>query len=154
MIVQMTIKEGANTMTTVIDNRTQLEKDDDAADEAICKAETPMNRVQEDDDLQDAAGSTTIYRPIIVIEQTDDNEQLYRLHLEELDPHGNKPKLYGIILSDLLDHIAAAYHRITGRDGRDIRYDIMKVFKDEDRFKTNDPKRGRSRGTILSPIGN
>jgi hypothetical protein len=113
-----------------------------------------MKRVQEDDELKDAAGNTIIYRPIIVIEQTDDNEQLYRLHLEELDPHGNKPKLYGIILSDLLDHIAAAYHRMTGRDERDIRYDIMKVFKDEDRFKTNDPKRGGLRGTTQSPIGN
>jgi Domain of unknown function (DUF5076) len=113
-----------------------------------------MNRVQEDDELKEAAGITIIYRPIIVIEQTDDNEQLYRLHLGEIDPLGNEPQLYGIILSDLLDHIAAAYHRTTGRDERDIRYDIMKVFKDEDRFKTNDPKRGGSRGTMQSPIVN
>jgi Domain of unknown function (DUF5076) len=109
------------------------------------------NRVEEDDNLKDIGGRTIIFRPIIIVEAIDGNRQQYRLHTSELDPLGNEPKLFGIVLSDLLDHIAAAYHRSTGRDERDVRYDILKVLRDEDRFKSNDPGRAKLRGTTIMP---
>ena len=104
------------------------------------------DRIQDDASLKDHAGRTILYRPIIIVEATDDNKQLYRLHLAELDPNGTEPKLYGIVLSDLLDHIAHAYWQTAGRDPRDLRAEIFKVMRDEDRFKEKDPTRGQMRG--------
>ena len=108
-----------------------------------------MNRVKEDQNLD--IGERIIYRPVIIVEALDENRLQYRLHLAELDPLGNESKLYGIVLSDLLDHIAAAYHQSTGRDERDIRYEILKVLRDEDRFKTDDPGRAKLRGRTIMP---
>jgi hypothetical protein len=124
-----------------------FEKIEEGLKEAIDVA-----RVKEDDSLTDIAGRTIIYRPIIIVEATDDGKQQYRLHLSELDPHTNEPKMFGIVLSDLLDHIAHAYHGQTGRDARDIRYDILKVLRDEDRFKEKDPARGKLRGATSGPL--
>lgn len=113
-----------------------------------------MNRVTKDDSLKDFAGRTIIYRPIIIVEATEDGKQQYRLHLAELDQMMNEPKLYGIVLSDLLDHLAAAYAQSTGRDQRDVRYDILKTMRDEDRFKDKDPSRGKLRGATIRPPRN
>lgn len=110
-----------------------------------------MDRVTEDDGLKDVHGQTIIYRPIIIIEHTDDAKCQYRLHLSELDPLMKEPKLYGIMLSDLLDHIAAAYSQLSARDPRDVRNEIFKVMRDEDRFKEKDPSRGAQRGTTIMP---
>lgn len=113
-----------------------------------------MDRVKEDDSLKDVIGRTILYRPIIIVEAIDDEKLQYRLHLTELDPMMNEPKLYGLILSDLLDHIAAAYGQSAGRDPRDVRYEIFKVMRDEDRFKEKDPSRGGLRGTTIFPPRN
>lgn len=107
--------------------------------------------MKEDDSLKDEADRTILYHPVIIVEQTEDNKQLYRLHLTELDQMANTPKLFGIVLSDLVDHIARAYHHSTGRDERDIRRDIVKVMRDEDRFKEKDPARGNLRGVTIMP---
>lgn len=110
-----------------------------------------MDRVREDDELKDIAGRTIIYRPVFIVEQTDEKKLQFRLHLTELDQMMNEPRLYGIVLSDLLDHIAAAYARQSHRDQRDIRYEILKVMRDEDRFKDKDPSRGGLRGATIMP---
>lgn len=102
-------------------------------------------------DFKDEAGRTILYRPVIIVEQTEDNKQLYRLHLTELDQMVNTPKLFGIVLSDLIDHLARAYADSTGRDVRDIRYEIVKVMRDEDRFKEKDPSRGNLSGVTIKP---
>lgn len=104
------------------------------------------NRVEEDPDLKDMGGRTILFRPVIIVEALDDDRQQFRLHLSELDERMSEPKVYGVVLSDLLDHIVAAYRNNTGRDERDIRSEIKKVFLDEDRFKEKDPARGRMRG--------
>jgi hypothetical protein len=113
-----------------------------------------VDRVTEDEDLKDIAGRTILFRPVIIIEAIDGNRQQFRLHLNELDERMDEPRLYGIVLSDLIDHISAAYHRISGRDERDIRTDIMKVLRDEDRFKQKDPTRGALKGTTVYPAKN
>lgn len=110
-----------------------------------------MDRVREDESLKDEAGRIVLYRPIIIVEAAQAGKQQYRLHLTELDQMMNEPQLYGIILSDLLDHIAAAYARQSDRDQRDIRYEILKVMRDEDRFKDKDPSRGGLRGATIMP---
>lgn len=107
--------------------------------------------MRENEELKDHAGRTILYRPVIIVEQTEDSKQLYRLHLTELDPMGNTPELFGIVISDLLDHLAQAYHQSTGRDPRDIRYKILKVMRDEDRFKEKDPTRGNLAGMMIRP---
>lgn len=108
-------------------------------------------RITEDESMKDFAGRTILYHPVIIVEKQDDGKLLYRLHLSELDEHMMQPKLFGIVLSDLLDHIAAAYHQQSGRDSRDIRYEVLKVLRDEDRFKDKDPSRGHSRGASILP---
>lgn len=111
-------------------------------------------RVQEDESLKDIAGNTILFRPVIIVEAIEGNRLQYRLHLTELDQMMTEPKLYGIVLSDLLDHLAAAYHRQSGHDQRDIRYEILKVLRDEDRFKAKDPARGGLRGFTIMPPKN
>jgi hypothetical protein len=111
-------------------------------------------RVKEDEVIKDYADRTIIFRPVIVIEAIDDKKVSYRLHLSELDQMMTQPKTYGIVLSDLLDHIAAFYAQQSGRDQRDIRYEILKVFRDEDRFKDKDPDRGQQRGFTIMPKKN
>lgn len=107
--------------------------------------------MRENPDLKDEAGRTILYRPVIIVEQTEDNKQLYRLHVTEIDPMANEPKLFGLVLSDLIDHLARAYADATGRDARDIRAEIVKVMRDEDRFKEKDPSRGNLSGVTVKP---
>lgn len=45
-----------------------------------------------------------------------------------------------------VDHICRAYHDVTGRDQRALRADILKVLRDEDSFKDQDPERGSGSG--------
>jgi hypothetical protein len=54
----------------------------------------------------------------------------------------------GIILSDLLDHLAHALHEVCGHDERVIRADILKAMLDEDRFKEEDPSRSGMKGLL------
>jgi len=115
-----------------------------------------MSRVKDDPELLDEIGSgpKQIHRPIIVIHAHETGKQEYLLHLTELDKMMNDPRVWGIVLSDLVDHIASAYVQQTGRDERDIRETITRVMRDESRFKDKDPSRGRMRGATLMPKAN
>ena len=75
----------------------------------------------------------------------------FRLNISEIDPMHSTPAVFGILLSDLLDHIAADYAGVSNRDERDIRVSILKIMRDEDRFKEKDPCRGSSRGVTIMP---
>src|SRR5882762_10632029 len=97
---------------------------------------------------KDQEGRIIIYRPIVMIEALDGDRQQYRVHLSEIDETANDPRVFGIILSDLVDHIAQAYHHATGRDLIDVRAQIVKVFKDEDRFKEKEPGRAKITGSL------
>jgi len=110
-----------------------------------------MDYIQQDDTLKDIADQTILYRPIIIVEAIEGDQQQYMLHLTELDPMLKQPKLFGILLSDLVDHIAAAYHQTTGRDQRDVRRDILTTLRDEDRFKEKDQMRVQQRGVTITP---
>ena len=108
-----------------------------------------------DDDLREKAEEmtsgepTVIYRPILIVENTEGGKQLYRINLAELDQLAHSPKVFGIMLSDLTDHVAAAYADATGRDARDVRAEVVRTFRDEDRFKEKEPGRGRIRGVTV-----
>jgi hypothetical protein len=80
-------------------------------------------------DLKDYAGRTILYRPIIIVEMDENNEPFYRLRLNELDERLNEPGLFGIVLSDLIYHIAHAYSHVTDRDQRDIEAEIAEVCR-------------------------
>ena len=118
------------------------------------------DRIKDDEDLKQlisAAGPIIIDEPVLVVHNVQTNGkkvQQYLLHLSTLDPLMQEPKLWGILLSDLCDHIADAYHRTTGRDVRDLRATIMKVMRDEDRFKQADPARGGQIGAMVLPKAN
>ncbi len=80
-----------------------------------------MNRIKEDPSIKDNV-STIIYRPVVIIEAVEGNRVQYRLHLSELDQMMTDPKTYGVVMSDLLDHIVSFYAQQPGRDQRAIRY--------------------------------
>jgi hypothetical protein len=86
--------------------------------------------------------------PIILVHQKEEGIG-FAIDLANLDPTSNNPTLFGILLSDLLDHITHAYHLTTGRDERDIRASITKVMRDEDRFKEKDPGRCGMKGAMI-----
>ncbi len=108
------------------------------------------NRIQEDELLRELAEDNIVRRPIIIVDVEGDKHR-YRLFLAEVDQLTHQPKMFGIIMSDLLDHLAAAYRYATGRDERDIRQEILRVMKDEDRFKAKEPDRGKLRGLSVGP---
>lgn len=89
---------------------------------------------------------TVISRPLIIVEATERGTQKYHVFLSHLDQFGSDTRAFGIILSDLADHIAMAYHQSTGRDVKDIKAELVKIMRDEDRFKERDPKRGNLTG--------
>lgn len=110
-----------------------------------------MSRVIDDPMMIPHDGSLpAINEPIAIVHKIDGGEG-YIVMLPTLDPNMNDPRRFGIMLSDLLDHIAAAYQHVTGRDQRDIRDYIAKVMRDEDRFKAKDPKRAEMRGATKWP---
>jgi hypothetical protein len=91
-----------------------------------------------------------VEKPIIIVHEVDGGKQQYLILPTILDPLLSKPTMFGIVLSDLLDHIAAAYAHIANADERALRDKIMRVMRDENRFKDEDPKRasGRSNKTL------
>jgi hypothetical protein len=111
------------------------------------------DRVQDDDSLIPPGGDPSgfIRNPIIIVHKIDDGSIRYLLSLGEIDEHLDDPRAVGILLSDLLDHLAAAYQTTTNRDQRDLRAAIFKVMRDEDRFKEKDPSRGTARGATIWP---
>ena len=88
-------------------------------------------------------GPIAIIDPLFVGEMDGDSTK-FHIHIED------RPlELFGIAISDLIDHIAEAYHQTTGRDSRDIRARIVKVLRDEDKFKEKDPTRARPSGHMI-----
>ncbi len=111
------------------------------------------DRVQDDDSLIPPGGDPSgfIRDPIIVVHQADDESIRYLISLGGIDKNLDDPRPVGIVMSDLLDHLAAAYQKTTGRDQRDVRAAIVKVMRDEDRFKEKDPTRGNPKGATVWP---
>jgi hypothetical protein len=111
------------------------------------------DRIQDDDSLIPPGGDPSgfIRNPIIVVYKTDDGGVRYLISFGDINENMDDPRVAGVLLSDLLDHIAAAYQATTGRDQRDLRAAISKVMRDEDRFKEKDPSRGAARGATIWP---
>jgi hypothetical protein len=103
------------------------------------------DRIKNDDTLEEPTNGY-IENPAIIVHRADNGEYRYIIGVGVADESADDPTLFGIMMSDLLDHIAAAYHGTTGRDERDIRAQLFKVMRDEDRFKEKDPTRGNARG--------
>ena len=114
------------------------------------------DRVRDDDSLIPPDGGLPglIRNPIIIVHKADDGKLHYLLSFADVDAGMDDPRIAGIILSDILDHMAAAYAATTGRDQRDLRAAIAKVMRDEDRFKEKDPERGRQAGATVWPKRN
>jgi hypothetical protein len=97
---------------------------------------------------------TDTERPIITVSKigTDAKTKVVIDVMALLDPAGGLgPIIPGIILSDVLDHLAHALHQtVPESDERDIRSDILKCMRDEDRFKKNDPARGDLTGGLVN----
>jgi len=82
-----------------------------------------------------------IERPLIIIHQVNDRTR-FLIDLAELEQEMHGPTISGILLSDLLDHLAGYHHQRTGHNAKDIRSQILNVMRDEDRLKE---KEGPSR---------
>jgi hypothetical protein len=89
--------------------------------------------------------------PLFVADMEEKGDDpIFHVHLMDQGGRLRDYRMFGIVISDLLDHIANAYHHAIGRDLRDIRADIVKVLRDEDRFKKKDPSRSRMSGQVVS----
>lgn len=102
-------------------------------------------RIRNDDSLEQPT-SGYIENPAIIVYRIEDGSYQFIIGIDGVNSRADDPIAFGILMSDLLDHIAAAYHSTTGRDQRDIRAQLFKVMRDEDRFKERDPTRGNARG--------
>src|SRR5215831_1158001 len=71
--------------------------------------------------------------PLFIADMVDEDTVMFHVLHADRDYRD-----FGMAISDLIDHIANAYHQTTGRDFRDVRASIMKVVRDEDRFKKKD----------------
>ena len=93
-----------------------------------------------------------IERPVIIVDKIGDQGTVrFVINIAEMmDPEKmHVPVIPGILMSDLPDHIAHAYHEVTDRDERDIRADILKAMRNEDRFKEKDPARSGMKGGLV-----
>lgn len=104
------------------------------------------------DDIPSGEGPHFIENPKIIVHGDHDTNK-FLINLTGFDPSANDPIRAGILMSDLIDHIAHAYGDVSKRDWRDIRDHIIKVIRDETRFKDKDPNRGNMRGFTLLPKG-
>jgi hypothetical protein len=87
--------------------------------------------------------------PLFVADMDEEGDDpIFHVHLMDQGSRLRDYRMFGIVISDLLDHIANAYHHTIGRDLRDIRADIVKVLRDEDRFKKKDLSRSQMSGTV------
>ena len=111
------------------------------------------DRVQDDDSLIPPGGDPSGFfrNPLIIVHQIEDGSLRYVISLGPIDKTMDDPRVAGVLLSDLLDHLAAAYQATTGRDQRDVRAAIVKVMRDEDRYKEKDPMRGNPKGATVWP---
>jgi hypothetical protein len=115
------------------------------------------DRVEDDDSLIPPGGRPPNFfaHPVVIVHKVEEPAVLgYVISLAEIDENMDTPAVAGIMLSDLLDHLAKAYAAASGRDQRDVRAAIFKVMRDEDRFKEKDPTRGGQRGATMWPKRN
>ena len=88
--------------------------------------------------------------PVLVV-GCDEDGVCVLLYPKALDPAMNSPVVFGVILSDVIDHIGKYFSAMTGRDERDVRKTVMKVLRDENRFKEKDPKRVQLKYKFIKP---
>lgn len=88
-----------------------------------------------------------VANPIIVI-HGDGEDQRHIIDIAQVDEAANEPALFGILISDLVDHVAKAYHDLTDAPESAIKARIMRAILDENRFKCRDPERWHAIGRI------
>ena len=111
------------------------------------------DRIKDDDSLAPPGGEMPGFfeDPAIVVHKVEDGKVGFAICTQVFDAGMDQPTIYGIIISDLIDHLAASYAATTGRDAKDVRAHLHKVVRDEERFKEKDPTRGRGRGATIFP---
>jgi hypothetical protein len=114
-----------------------------------------MNRIKDDDSVLKGIepGAHYIEQPIVVVHMIAGNLR-FILSINELDETASDPRVFGILISDMIDNIAAAYRHQTGWDEDEIRRKIMKAVVDENRFKEEDKDRVQMRGATIFPKRN
>jgi hypothetical protein len=103
------------------------------------------SRIKEDPNLRQLGESRVIVDPIIIVEACGGGTR-FRLFPDTLKGEVNCPVGFGIILSDLIDHIAKHYSTRTGCDESFARTCLMEVLNGEDRLKDQNPGRGKQVG--------
>jgi hypothetical protein len=114
------------------------------------------DRIRDDDSLVPPGGEMPGFfeEPAIVVHKVEGGKVGFAICTAVFDERMDTPAVYGIIISDLIDHLAASYASTTGRDAKDVRAQLHKVVRDEERFKEKDPARGRGRGATIFPKRN
>lgn len=88
--------------------------------------------------------------PILIVNRRDDGSIGYVFAPNEIepgfDPMGDKIFAGGILLSDILDHMAHAYSATTGMTQDACRKALWREARDENRLKERDPDRYKARG--------
>ncbi len=100
--------------------------------------------------LKDDRQANVIQQPIIIVHQVAGGKQEYLIWPEVLDRQMKQPRISGVLLSDLLDHLVAAYQMKTGKPDAEIRSEIMRVLLEENKLKAANPTRG-DRRSVLKP---
>lgn len=108
-------------------------------------------RIKEDKSILPKAGEPAdLGQPFLILGKMP-GEDNFRIGfaVEGMDPSASTPEIYGIVLSDVVDQIAAAYHAFNGSDPGEVRATIHRVIRDEEEMKRKDPRRGRGRGATI-----
>ena len=111
------------------------------------------NRIKDDDSIEPLpfGEMVKIEDPMIIVHKVPSGDVRFVIDVTGL---GDDLRYAGILMTDLIDHIAHAYRDHLGRDERDIREAIYRVMKDEERFKQKDPARGDPIGKVFKPRTN
>ena len=85
---------------------------------------------------------------VIILMSGTDKSATTIVNPTQLDPFLSKPTIYGVVVSDIIDHIAAAYAQLTGADMVALSEAILATARREHKFKKDDPSRSQMRGTV------
>jgi hypothetical protein len=105
-------------------------------------------RVKGDPTLRPKGGAKVLQRPVVIIDQSGRETYQFLIFPDSIDAHLTKPEVFGVLLSDLLDHIASTYSSLAGKDEAATRTRILQTMLDEDALKQSDPSRGNPKGAI------
>lgn len=85
-----------------------------------------------------------VVEPVIIVDKFEKDRVRHFVHLTALDEFLKDPRIWGIVMSDLIEDIASVYAQNTGLTLQEAQEAIMDTLVDENNAKAADPNHNPS----------